>query len=119
MTDLYNHKTQDGLTPIVMLEDTHLLNIIHLHLRSIENARLLLEQKEKSVNTVVAALYRNQPQADPQQIISKAHETLMPYVLEATMRGLCDAPLVLQMQAAYGYAPQQNTIEASSTVIPF
>lgn len=117
--DLYNHKTQDGLTPIVMLEDTHLLNIVRMHLRSIENARLLLEQKEKPTNTVVAALYRNQPQADPQQIITKAHEALMPYVLEATMRGLADIPLVLQMQSAYGYAPQQNTIEASSTTIPF
>lgn len=102
MSDLYNHKTADGLfTPIVMLEDTHLLNIIRMHLRNIENARFLLEQKEKPVNTVVAALYRNQPQADPQQVISKTHEALMPYVLEATMRGLVDGSLVLQMQTAY------------------
>ena len=117
--DLYNHKTQDGSTIAIMsLEDTHLLNIIRMLLRQIENARLLLEQKDKPVNTVMAALYRNQPQADPKQMLTKAHENLMPYVLEATMRGLCDAPLVLQMQYAYGYE-QQKTIEATVEKIPF
>lgn len=118
MTDLYNHKTQDSLVPIIMLEDSHLLNIIRMHLRSIENARLLLEQKEKPVNTVTAALYRNQPQVDPSQIISKAHETLMPYILEAVMRGLAE-DFILQMQTAYGHNPQPKAIEAKSENIPF
>ena len=113
MIDLYNHKTADGLTPIIMLEDSHLLNIIRLHLRSLENARLLLEQKEKPLNTVASALYRNQPQIDPPQVITKAHETLMPYVLEAVLRGLTD-DFVLQMQTAYGYTQPQKTIEAKS-----
>ena len=113
MTDLYNHKTADGLTPIIMLEDTHLLNIIRLHLRQIENARLLLEQKDKPLQTVQSALYRNQPQVDPSQIISKAHETLMPYVLEAVLRGLTN-DFVLQIQTAYGYTQPQKTIEAIS-----
>ena len=111
--DLYNHKTADGLIPIIMLEDTHLLNIIRLHLRQIENARLVLEQKDKPVPTVQSALYRNQPQADPTQIITKAHETLMPYVLEAVLRGLTD-DFALQMREAYGYAQPQKTIEAKS-----
>lgn len=113
MIDLYNHKTQDGLTPIVMLENTHLVNIIRMHLRQIENARLQLENKDKPVSTVIGVLYRNQPQADPQQIISKAHETLMPYILEAVLRGLTD-DFVLQMQTAYDYALPQKTIEAKS-----
>ena len=113
MTNLYNHKTADGVTPIIMLEDTHLLNIIRLHLRQIENARLLLEQKDKPLNTVASALYRNQPVADPATIISKAHETLMPYVLQAVLRGLTD-DFVLQMQTAYGYTQPQKTIEAKS-----
>lgn len=113
MTDLYNHKTSDGLIPIVMLEDTHLLNIIRLHLRQIENARLLLERKDKPIPTVQSALYRNQPQVDPSQIITKAHETLMPYILEAVLRGLTD-DFVLQMQTAYDYALPQKTIEAKS-----
>lgn len=113
MADFYNHKTQDGLTPIVMLENTHLLNIIRMHLRQIENARLQLENKDKPVSTVIGVLYRNQPQADPQQIISKAHETLMPYILEAVLRGLTD-DFVLQMQTAYDYALPQKTIEAKS-----
>ena len=63
-------------------------------------------------------LYNHKTQVDPSVIITKAYETLMPYVLEAVLRGLTD-DFALQMQAAYGYAPQQNTIEASSTVIPF
>jgi hypothetical protein len=113
MADFYNHKTQDGLTPIVMLENTHLVNIIRMHLRQIENARLQLENKDKPVSTVIGVLYRNQPQADPQQIISKAHETLMPYILEAVLRGLTD-DFVLQMQTAYDYALPQKTIEAKS-----
>ena len=113
MTDLYNHKTTDGVTPIIMLEDTHLVNIIRLHLRQIENARLLLEQKDKPLPTVATALYRNQPQVDPATIISKAHETLMPYVLEAVLRGLTD-DFALQMRLAYGYTQLQKTIEAKS-----
>ncbi len=113
MSDLYNHKTQDGIVPIIMLEDTHLLNIIRMHLRSIENARLLLEQKDKPLNTVTSALYRNQPTIDPSQIITKAHEALMPYVFEAVMRGLSD-DFVTQMQSAYGYALPQKTIEGKS-----
>ena len=111
--DLYNHKTQDGLTPIIMLEDSHLLNIIRMHLRQIENARLLLEQKDKPLNTVASVLYRNQPQIDPSQIISKAHETLMPYIMEAAMRSLSD-DFVIHMQIAYGFIPPQKTIEAKS-----
>lgn len=96
-----------------MLEDSHLLNIIRLCLRKIENARLLLEQKDKQLQTVQAALYRNQPQIDPSEIITKTHETLMPYVLEAVLRGLTD-DFVIQMQAAYGYALPLKTIEAKS-----
>jgi hypothetical protein len=84
-----------------------------MHLRQIENARLQLENKDKPVSTVIGVLYRNQPQADPQQIISKAHETLMPYILEAVLRGLTD-DFVLQMQTAYDYALPQKTIEAKS-----
>jgi hypothetical protein len=118
MIDLYNHKTADGLTPIIMLEDSHLLNIIRMHLRNIENARLLLEQKDKPLNTVASALYRNQPQIDPSQMISKAHETLMPYVLEAVLRGLTDS-FAVQMQDAYGYKLQQKAIETKSEPIPF
>lgn len=113
MADFYNHKTQDGLTPIVMLENTHLVNIIRMHLRQIENARLQLENKDKPVSTVIGVLYRNQPQADPQQIISKAHETLMPYILEAVLRGLTD-DFSLQMREAYGYTQPHKTIEAKS-----
>lgn len=111
--DLYNHKTADGMIPIIMLEDTHLVNIIRMYLRQIENARLLLEQKDKPIHTVQSALYRNQPQVDPSQIITKAHETLMPYVLEAVLRGLTD-DFVLQIQTAYGYTQPQKTIEAKS-----
>ena len=113
MIDLYNHKTADGLTPIIMLEDSHLLNIIRLHLRSIENARLVLEQKDKPLNTVASALYRNQPVVDSAQIISKAHETLMPYVLEAVIRGMTE-DFALQMRVAYGYTQHTKTIEAKS-----
>jgi len=116
--DLYNHKTQDGLTPIVMLENTHLVNIIRMHLRYIENARLQLENKDKPVSIVIGVLYRNQPQADPQQIISKAHETLMPYVMEAVLRGLTDE-FSLQMQIAYGYAQQLKAIDTNATTEPF
>ena len=116
--DLYNHKTADGLTPIIMLEDSHLLNIIRMHLRSIENARLLLEQKDKPLNTVASVLYRNQPQIDPSQVISKAHETLMPYIMEATMRDL-SSDFILQMRIAYGFTPQQKVIETTAETIPF
>ena len=118
MTDLYNHKTQDGLTPIISLDDIHLLNIIRMHLRSIENARLMLEQKEKPLNTVASVLYRNQPVTDPLQVISKAHEALMPYVLEAAMRSLTE-DFMLQMQTAYGRLADQKTINANSEPIPF
>lgn len=111
MNDLYNHETKEGIvTPIVMLDDVHLVNIIRMHLRSLENARLMLEQKDKPVSTVVGALYKKQRRIDPTEMITQVHEALMPYVVEALLRGL-EGNFATQMRLAYGYT-EQKTIES-------
>lgn len=110
--DLYNHKTRDISIPIVSLEDSHLLNIIRMHLSNISNAKIFAEQKEKPTDTVTALLYKNQPQIDPAQLITKAHESLMPYILEAQIRGLTDQ-YQSDLEQAYGRIKTQPLLEAT------
>jgi hypothetical protein len=101
MRDLYNHTTAEGEEiPLNQMENSHLVNTIKMFLRVVARSTKALNSKEVELSPAELALYGRKSYNYAGQL-KQAHEALMPYVLEATIRGLYNV-IGLEVVAAYG-----------------
>lgn len=101
MRDLYNHTTAEGEEiPLNQMDSSHLINTIKMFLRIIARSTKALNSKEVELSPAELALYGKKSYNHAAQL-KQAHEILMPYVLEATIRGLYNV-IGLEVMLAYG-----------------
>lgn len=98
---------------VCQMTDSHLANMIRLLCKQMVDARALLDGGSLSSDPLLGILA---PQFNAKAIREKAegairliHETLPPYVLEASLRGIV---LGLLLQAAYGRREQLPNLSA-------
>lgn len=95
------HKTREGdILFISQMDDSHLLNTIHMMLRQLQEAYRMVGSSAE-IDPIAAAMYG----VDPKRLSNAAKEVippiirqLYPYVMEATLRGI--AP-VSEIQATF------------------
>ena len=108
------HRTSDGGSMLVcQMSDIHLINMIRLLCKQMVEARALLDGGSISSDPLLRILA---PQFNARAVREKAeaairlvHETLPPYVLEASLRGIILGHL---LQAAYGRSEQLPNLQA-------
>lgn len=108
------HTTNEGDSMLVcQMTDSHLTNMIRLLCKQMVEARQLLDGGSLSSDPLLGILA---PQFNAKAIREKAegairliHETLPPYVLEASLRGIVLGSL---LQAAYGRREQLPNLSA-------
>ena len=107
------HTTSDGDSMLVcQMTDSHLTNMIKLLCKQMVEARALLDGGSISSDPLLGILA---PQFNARAVREKAeaairlvHETLPPYVLEASLRGIDLGHL---LQAAYGRREQLSSLQ--------
>ena len=107
------HTTSDGDSMLVcQMNDTHLTNMIRLLCKQMVEAKALLDGGSLSGDPLLGILA---PQFNAKAVREKAeaairliHETLPPYVLEASLRGIVLGTL---LQAAYGRREQLPNLQ--------
>ena len=108
------HTTSDGDSMLVcQMTDRHLTNMVKLLCKQMVEARALLEGGSLPCDPLLGILA---PQFNAKAVREKAesaikliHETLPPYVLEASLRGIDLGHL---LQAAYGRREQLPNLQA-------
>ena len=108
------HTTSNGDSMLVcQMTDLHLINMIRLLCKQMAEAKKLLDGGPLSSDPLLGILA---PQFNAKAVREKAeaairliHETLPPYVLEASLRGIILGHL---LQAAYGRSEQLPNLQA-------
>lgn len=114
------HETKDGDQMLIaQMSDRHLENYIKLACSKIQACVQILESQVMPGSAVVAAL---RPEFSQKELKKKAtlsirhwHETIQPYVLEATLRGL---PIKAYLQSAYGRTELMPTMKIDNFILP-
>ena len=99
------HKTKDGVgITICMMEDSHLLNTINLHLRRMLDAQDILRGQVSTDMLTEIIFYQEKKnlEAESRSYLQRAVAILPRYVFEACVRGLITTELVDRIRVAMG-----------------